>query len=278
MLFKNKILLDILEHSYIRDTWGGLRTLIWSLPIPHDWLFWLEVNIINWWLIHCPARALTKSIILIVFVYMFFFFLTKYSFRTKRLGIININELLSEWFEKQISIQVPFDKSKFFLFFYLLFIFLFFCNFGGLIPFCETVTVFLYVCLFFSLTIQLGLSLITLHLYRFNAIKMFVPKGVPFAVCILLFVVEIVSYLSRIISLAVRLFANMFAGHCVLIILSIIILGTIEALFFSSVLYVVLAVIITVLIILLKIAVSFLQAYVFLSLVAIYINSNLALH
>jgi F-type H+-transporting ATPase subunit a len=75
--------------------------------------------------------------------------------------------------------------------------------------------------------VQITLTVLSLYLYGFDTIKMFIPTGVPLLVAFFLLPIEIVSYLSRIISLAVRLFANMFAGHCVLQILSVFMVSTI---------------------------------------------------
>lgn len=227
---------------------------------------------------NCPNNSVTKAIISIIAAVLFFLVLNKKSIKFKTLGFNRLGEFINWWFNKQLNEKIPFDKSKFFLIFYLIFLFIWFSNFIGLVPFCDTVTVFLIVNLFFSFMVQITLTVLSLYLYGFDTIKMFIPTGVPLLVAFFLLPIEIVSYLSRIISLAVRLFANMFAGHCVLQILSVFMVSTITFLGWGSPIFIFLLVFVFILIFLLEFVVSFLQAFVFLSLVVIYLNINLNLH
>ena len=101
--------------------------------------------------------------------------------------------------------------------------------------------------------------------------KIFVPSGIPVFLLPLLVIIEIISFLSRPISLSVRLFANMLAGHTMLkvfggFVVSLGILGGWLPLSFSVALTA------------LEILVAFLQAYVFAVLSCIYLNDALHMH
>ena len=102
-------------------------------------------------------------------------------------------------------------------------------------------------------------------------LKLFVPSGVPIILLPLIVVIEIISYLSRPISLSVRLFANMMAGHTMMkvfggFVVSLGLVGGWLPLGFSVALTG------------LEILVAFLQAYVFAILTCIYLNDALNLH
>jgi F-type H+-transporting ATPase subunit a len=117
-----------------------------------------------------------------------------------------------------------------------------------------------------------------LHFHGCEFIKLFLPGGIPTVVGLILLPVEVLSYISRIVSLAVRLFANMVAGHCVLQIINIILLGTIYGFYFGAVFFASIALIIFFVMSFLEFSVAFLQAYVFLTLAIIYIESTLNIH
>jgi F-type H+-transporting ATPase subunit a len=205
--------------------------------------------------------------------------MTKQSFKIKRLGIFNVNEVVNNWFNDQFGVKMPFIKKKFFLFFYIIFLFIIVSNVGGLLPFTETVTVYLILNLFFSFTIQFGLMIYSLFVYKWDYLRGFLPQGVPPVVALLLLPVEFISFISRILSLGIRLFANMFAGHCVMIIICMIIVLAFEGLgLAASPVFFPIFCTVFVLICLLEIAVALLQAYVFLSLVLIYLNVHLEFH
>ena len=102
-------------------------------------------------------------------------------------------------------------------------------------------------------------------------LKFFVPSGVPFVMLPLLVVIEVISYLTRPVSLSVRLFANMMAGHTMLkvfgsFVVALGLLGGWAALAFMVAFTG------------LELLVAFLQAYVFAILTCIYLNDALHMH
>ena len=208
---------------------------------------------------------------------IFILAVTKRTFKAKVLGINNILSVMYFWFQSDVISIIPMKKQKFFLFFFLLFLFLLVSNISGLIPFSDTITSYWLVNLYISLTTQLGVTLVGLYYNKFSFVRLFLPGGIPWVISILLVPTEIISYVSRVFSLAIRLFANMFAGHVMLKIiccfswaaLYIMPAGLFFFLFPISLFFIVLV---------LEVLVAVLQAYVFINLILIYIRINLSSH
>ena len=119
--------------------------------------------------------------------------------------------------------------------------------------------------------IFIGVTILGFIIHGFKYLKIFVPSGVPMVLLPIIMIIEIISYLSRPVSLSVRLFANMMAGHTMLKVFGgfVISLGLVAGwlpLTFSVALTG------------LEILVAFLQAYVFAILTCIYLNDALNLH
>ena len=151
-----------------------------------------------------------------------------------------------------------------------LFMFVLFGNLLGMIPYSFTFTshiivTFALAALVFILVTILGFVKHGMHFFSF-----FVPPGSPIYMWPLLIPIEIISYLSRPISLSVRLFANMLAGHTLLKVIA----GFIALMGVAGVLPLALVVALTGL----EILIAFLQAYVFAILTCLYINDALHLH
>jgi F0F1-type ATP synthase, subunit a len=119
--------------------------------------------------------------------------------------------------------------------------------------------------------IFVGVTILGFITHGFKYLKIFVPSGVPIVLLPIISIIEIISYLSRPVSLSVRLFANMMAGHTMLkvfggFVVSLGLIGGWLPLSFSVALTG------------LEILVAFLQAYVFAILTCIYLNDALNLH
>jgi len=107
-------------------------------------------------------------------------------------------------------------EKTFFPFIFTLFIFILSLNLIGLIPYSFAVTSHLIVTFTFALMIFIGINIICINKHGMNMLSLFLPAGSSFLLAILLVPIEIVSYLFRPISLSVRLFANIMAGHTLL--------------------------------------------------------------
>ena len=170
------------------------------------------------------------------------------------------------------------EGLKFFPFVFTLFMFVLFANLIGLFPLIHPFTVTSHIVVTFSLAIFVFLMVIVVGLSRHGLrfFSIFAPK-VPLPMLVLLIPIEIVSFLSRPISLSVRLFANMLAGHTMLYVFGtfVISLATAGGVF-SLISVAPLAAIVAV--VALEFLIAFLQAYVFAILTCIYLNDALHLH
>jgi ATP synthase subunit 6 len=155
----------------------------------------------------------------------------------------------------------------------LFFSIIFICNFSGLLPYAQTITSQMLFTLLLSGTTML---IVWGHAFMNNKMMMFnhfLPEGSPLVIKPFIILIEIISTLSRIISLAVRLFANMTSGHALIKILASFGLGALS-LFAVWKGFVVLAVVVIFIISLLELLIAFLQTYVFVTLFLIYVSEQ----
>ncbi|MFJ5488138.1 F0F1 ATP synthase subunit A [Hansschlegelia beijingensis] len=167
------------------------------------------------------------------------------------------------------------DGMRFFPFVYSLFMFILISNLIGMIPYTFTVASQLIVTFALALSVILTVIGYGFAKHGLAFLKLFVPHGVPLVILPLVVVIEVISFLSRPISLSVRLFANMLAGHITLKVFAgfvTMLSGSLGALGLAiGVLPLALAVGITAL----EFLVAFLQAYVFTLLACMYLNDAL---
>ena len=182
-----------------------------------------------------------------------------------------IAEMFYNFIAKMISDTAGSKAKPYFPFIFSLFMFVLFCNMFGMLPYSFTVTSHIIVTMLMAVFILIAVTIIGFLKHGFGYLKLFVPSGVPVILLPLITVIEVISYLSRPLSLSVRLFANMMAGHTMLkvfggFVVSLGILGGWLPLGFSVALTG------------LEVLVAFLQAYVFAILTCIYLNDALNLH
>mgnify|MGYP001446825839 CR=1 FL=1 len=127
-----------------------------------------------------------------------------------------LSELSYSFVAKMISDTAGSKAKPYFSFIFSLFMFVLFCNMFGMIPYAFTVTSHIIVTFVLAAFIFVGVTIIGFMKHGLGYLKLFVPSGVPMVLLPLIVVIEIISYLSRPISLSVRLFANMMAGHTML--------------------------------------------------------------
>ncbi|HEY5085312.1 MAG TPA: F0F1 ATP synthase subunit A [Rhizomicrobium sp.] len=168
------------------------------------------------------------------------------------------------------------DGLKYFPFIFTLFIFVLFCNFFGMIPWSFTVTSQIAVTFALAAFVVLMVIVVGFMKHGLHFFSLFVPKA-PLLLLILLVPIEVISFLTRPISLSVRLFANMLAGHTMLAVFAgfVVALGSAGGIFTGLAIAPMLLI---VAILLLELLVAFLQAYVFAILTCIYLNEALHLH
>jgi F-type H+-transporting ATPase subunit a len=167
------------------------------------------------------------------------------------------------------EIYLPFIYS---IFFYVLI-----GNLISNVPYSFAVNASAIVTLGFSVTIFMGVTILSLYIHKVKFFSYFIPSGTPLPLVPLIVLIELVSYFARAISLGVRLFANLTAGHTLLKILSTFL----YKLFSSSIIVAILTIIpfaIFLGLIGLEIAVSFIQSFVLTLLVCSYLKDAIYLH
>ena len=182
-----------------------------------------------------------------------------------------LTELSYTLVSKMISDTAGSKAKPYFPFVFSLFMFVLFCNMLGMLPYSFTVTSHIIVTFALAAVIFIGVTIIGFVNHGVGYLKLFIPSGVPVFLLPLIVIIEIISYLSRPVSLSVRLFANMMAGHTMLkvfggFVISLGIIGGWLPLSF------------TVALTGLEILIAFLQAYVFAILTCIYLNDALNLN
>jgi F-type H+-transporting ATPase subunit a len=182
----------------------------------------------------------------------------------------SIAELLYEVGANMLRESTGADGRKYFPFTFTLFMFLLFGNLLGLIPGSFTFTSHIIITFALAALVFLGTTVIGFALHGAHFLKFFVPEGSPSWAAPMLVLTELISYLSRPISLSVRLFANMLVGHTLLKTLAAFVIP----LGIAGILPLAAAVAVTAL----EVLVAVLQAYVFAILSCIYLNDALHMH
>jgi len=165
-------------------------------------------------------------------------------------------------------------KLSFFLpFVFVLFIFVLLLNLIGLIPFSFTLTSHIIITLTLSVSTFIGINIISFKKYGLHFFSIFLPSGTPLLLALLLVPIEIISYLVKPISLSIRLFANMMAGHTLLK----VIVGFANTLMLAGGVYFIIHYIPLLILIplyFLELGVALIQSFVFCILICIYINDS----
>ena len=162
-------------------------------------------------------------------------------------------------------------------FIYSLFFFILVGNLISNVPYSFAVTASGVVSIGLSLTIFIGVTILAFYVHGLKFFSFFVPAGTPLGLVPLLVLIELLSYSARALSLGVRLFANIVAGHTLLKILS----TYLYQLFTGSLIVAVITLIpfaIFLALVGLEIAVSLIQAFVFTLLVCSYLKDAIELH
>lgn len=182
-----------------------------------------------------------------------------------------VSEMLYEFVAKMVTDSAGREGMKFFPFVFSLFMFILVANLLGMIPVFFTFTSHIIVT--FALAMLVFVVVVGYGFLRNGPkfLKLFVPSGVPMYILPLVAVIEVISFLSRPISLSVRLFANVLAGHITLKVFAgfVVSMGGLGVLgWFGAVLPLGLTIGITAL----EFLVAVLQAYVFALLTSMYLN------
>jgi|APCry1669189241_1035207.scaffolds.fasta_scaffold00773_8 F0F1-type ATP synthase membrane subunit a len=169
------------------------------------------------------------------------------------------------------------NSQKFFPLVFSLFLFILSLNLMGLIPYSFTLTSHLIVTFFISLSIFIGINIICARLHGIRMFALFLPSGTSVLLAFLLVPIELISYIFKPVSLSIRLFANMMAGHTLLKVIAgfaYVLMGNGGLLFLIQ--YVPLLILIP--LFGLELGVALIQSFVFSILICIYLNDSINLH
>ena len=186
-------------------------------------------------------------------------------------------ELAYESIQKMCVEQIGEEGKKFFPFVFTLFFFILFGNLLGLLPFSFTYTSHIVVTFTLALIVFLLVTIVAVAIHGMHFLSYFFPAGAPKLLAPLIIPVEIISYLSRLVSLPVRLFANMVAGHVMFEVFAsfVVMIGSAGAI---GVVAAIFPLGINVILMGFELLVAFLQAYVFAILTCIYLHDAVHLH
>jgi F-type H+-transporting ATPase subunit a len=189
----------------------------------------------------------------------------------------SLTESAYEFVQGLVIGQVGAEGKRFFPFVFTLFMFVLFGNLMGLLPFAFTFTSHIVVTFALAAIVFVLITVVALALHGKKFFGYFFPEGAPIWLAPIIIPVEIVSYLSRPVSLSIRLFANMVAGHVMLKVFAtfVVLLGGLGAI---GPVVAVLPLTVNVALVGFEILVAFLQAYVFAILTSIYLHDAVHLH
>ena len=189
----------------------------------------------------------------------------------------NVTEMVYEFVAGMLHENLGHEGRKYFAFVFSVFMIVLMGNLIGMLPYSFTYTSHIVVTGALALVVFLTATLIGFMRHGLHFLSLFLPAGVPIALAPLIVVIEIVSYLSRPISLSVRLFANMVAGHTMMKVFagfSVMLvassgIGTVAA---------IIPLIVNTALVGLELLIAFIQAYVFAILTCLYLKDAVELH
>lgn len=178
---------------------------------------------------------------------------------------------------KTLSDTVTTGSEKYLPFMATIFFFILSNNLIGMVPYSFTITSHVTLTFFLSFSIFVALNVVGFQKHGMEYFSLFLPANSKFFLALLLVPIELISYIAKPISLGVRLFINLMAGHTLLKVIvgfswNMLLAENLKAIAFLFPL------IILVILTGLELAVAFIQAYVFITLTSIYLNDSEALH
>jgi F-type H+-transporting ATPase subunit a len=186
----------------------------------------------------------------------------------------SVAELSYEFIADMIRSTAGSEGLRFFPLVFSLFMFVLFCNLLGMLPYSFTVTSHIIVTFALAALVITSVIIIGFAKNGLGFLRLFAPSGLPIFLLPVIIVIEVISFLTRPISLSVRLFANMLAGHTMLKVFGgfvVTLSGAGAVGIFASIVPLFATVAITAL----EFLVAFLQAYIFAVLTCIYLNDAL---
>lgn len=217
----------------------------------------------------------SSLIILISFIFFIIYFFIKNKFIPTRFQ--QIFEIIFDTTLELTYLNIGKQGKNFISLIFVIFLFIILCNLIGMIPYSFTLTSHLIITFVLSLSIYIGFNIIGIKKHKLNFLNLLLPSGASIMLVPLLVPIELISYIFRVISLPVRLFANMMAGHTLLKVIAGFAWSMLNINNFLFIIHFI-PLIILLLLIGLELAVALIQAYVFTILICMYISDVLNLH
>jgi F-type H+-transporting ATPase subunit a len=173
--------------------------------------------------------------------------------------------------------QIGPEGRRYFPFVFTLFFFVLMGNLLGLLPYSFTYTSHIAVTFALALTVFILVTIVALLIHGLHFFSYFVPQGAPKLLIPVLVPIEVISYLSRLISLPVRLFANMVAGHVMMEVFAtfLVLMASAGAVGIFAAIF---PQLVNIILIGFELLVAALQAYVFALLTCLYLHDAVHLH
>jgi len=224
--------------------------------------------------------SITNSAFFILLVFILLWTLFTYAITTGSVIPTRwqaFTEMTYDFIHSMVLTEVGARAERYFPLLLTTFLFVLGCNLQGMIPYTFTATSHLVITLGFALSLFIGVTIIGFQIHGLHYFSMLLPSGVPLGMAPMLIPIELVSYIFRVISLSVRLFANIMSGHALLKILGGFTWKMIKAgggmavvsLFPLVVVFAISG---------LEIGIACLQAYVFTVLTCLYLKDAIHLH
>lgn len=189
----------------------------------------------------------------------------------------SLAETAYEFVHELVTGQVGDEGKRFFPFVFALFMFVLFGNLLGMLPYAFTFTSHIAVTFALAMIVFVLITVVAISIHGMHFFSYFFPEGAPKLLAPLIIPIEVISYLSRPVSLSVRLFANMVAGHVMLKVFAtfVVLMGSAGAV---GIFGAAAPLAVNVALVGFEFLVAFLQAYVFAILTSIYLHDAVHLH
>jgi F-type H+-transporting ATPase subunit a len=183
----------------------------------------------------------------------------------------SVPEMLYEFIHNLVRDIIGSGGMRYMPFVFTLFILVTLGNLIGMLPYCFTITSHIIVTAMLGVLVMAIVTIMGFVNHGMHFFSLFAPSGLPLPIYVILIPIEIISFLSRPITLAVRLCANMMAGHTVLQVFALFCVQL-------GVIYGLAPMIMNSLLIALELLVAVLQAYIFTILTCVYLKDAVELH
>lgn len=257
-----RYLRDINYRFSVHENMSYLEQLVYDME---DHTFYAEKFFV--W-----TNSVLYSVIGCVSIYFYLHYGTQYRhiypknpwhFFTEKIFLI-FKDIIEQNFEKKIW------AGPYFPFLFTIFFFILFMNLLGLVPYGFTNTSFIIETFTLSASMLIGLTILAVCVQGNEFFAHFIPKGIPVALIPMLVIIEVISYVSKAFSLAIRLFANLMSGHTLLNILSSFSISLSKVSIFIGLIPFIIVLAIS----FLEVGIALLQAYVFMILLTLYFNDT----